>query len=546
MASEGIEVFSGRHLSIEVTDNVALDWRATGRPMDDPPRSPSKPQCTISPPPGTDNKGRASPMVSLHDLLEHLEVLSVEGPRDRHFMHVTRDSRTVTTDSLFVAIPGAKVDGHDFVPRLQPAIAIVERPVSASPQTTVIRVANTKRALAIAAAVLHGFPGRALRMIGVTGTNGKTTVTTLIEEALHHEGVSVGRIGTTGNSINLVVRETAFTTPEAPELQALLAQMRDAGCTAVAMEASSIGIAQHRVSAIDFHTAVFTNLTQDHLDFHGTMEAYIQAKARLFRELLRAPGGPPRAILCRDDPLHLAMHAPPDCWTYGFSPQADLRVKEMTLGLSGTEVTLDTPDGVIQIRSPLVGRHNVLNLMAAYAVLRTMGVAPDRAALAIGAGRGAPGRLEQIADPLGRLVLVDYAHSDDALANVLPTVRELIDGSLWLIFGCGGDRDRGKRPKMGAIASQLADHVVLTTDNPRNEDPQKIVDDILMGIPSREAIHIELDREMAIRWALERAAPGDAVLIAGKGHETYQEVAGVRHAFDDREVVRRISSSQAT
>jgi UDP-N-acetylmuramoyl-L-alanyl-D-glutamate--2,6-diaminopimelate ligase len=478
----------------------------------------------------------------LRDLLDPLEDLdlvhSVTGSLDRLVHHVTRDSREVGSGSVFAAIVGANVDGHAFVPQLQAAVALVERPVQAQPGTTVIQVRSTRQALAWCASALHHFPGRAMRVIGVTGTNGKTTTTTVIEEALHREGVMVGRIGTTGNAIALSPRPTSFTTPEAPQLQALLAEMREAGCQAVAMEASSVGLAQHRVDGIPFHVGVFTNFTRDHLLEHGTMEAYHAAKERLFRELLRPAGGPPRSILCADDPEHLHMGAPADRWTYGFSEGADLRIVKMTLGLGGTHLVLHTPDGVVEMHSPLVGRHNALNLTAAYGVLRTLDLPSERAAAAVGSVLGVPGRLERVQDPAGRLVLVDYAHTDDALLNVLPTVRELTRGTLWVLFGCGGDRDRGKRPKMGEVAHRLADRVVITSDNPRSEDPTRIVDEILAGIADRSAVHVELDRETAIRWVLQQAQPGDAVLLAGKGHETYQEIAGVRRPFDDREVAR--------
>jgi UDP-N-acetylmuramoyl-L-alanyl-D-glutamate--2,6-diaminopimelate ligase len=405
---------------------------------------------------------------------------------------------------------------------------------------TKIVVPSAKHALAELSAALYDFPGRAMQVVAVTGTNGKTTVTTVVADALGAVGVRAGRIGTTGIAIGGEPRPAAFTTPESPDLQAMLAEMRDAGCTAVAIEASSHGLAQHRVDGIPFAVAVFTNLTRDHLDFHGTMDAYRAAKARLFRELLRPPGGAPRAVLCADDPAHDAMGAPPDRWTYGFSPTADLHLDRVALGAAGTEIRLRTPDGAVDIASALVGRHNALNLAAAWGVLRCLGVAPDDAARAVGQVAGVPGRLERVADPAGRLVLVDYAHSDDALANVLPTVRELARGRVFVVFGCGGDRDRGKRPKMAAVAAAHADVVVVTTDNPRSEEPRVIADEILAGIPAGTATHVELDRETAIRWAIANARPGDAVLLAGKGHETYQEVHGVRRPFDDRAVARRI------
>lgn len=478
--------------------------------------------------------------VSLRTLVEHLAVVSVRGTTDRLVDHVTRDSREVGRSSVFVAVPGAKIDGHSFAAEVDAAAVVVERDVIPKAGTTVIQVRSSKAALAEIAAALHGFPSRALQVVGITGTNGKTTTATVIDEALRHLGVKVGRIGTTGNFVDGALRPTRFTTPEAPEVQALLAEMRDAGCTVVAMEVTSIGLHQRRVDGTVFTVAVFTNLTRDHLDFHGTMDRYRESKARLFRELLRPAGGAPRAIVWGDDPAHAEIGAPSDTWTYGFGEDADLRIVALTLETTGTAISLDTPDGPITIRSPLVGRHNALNLTAAYGVLRCLGWAAEPAAHAIGEVRGVPGRLERVADPAGgRLVLVDYAHTDDALANVLPTVRELITGTLWVVFGCGGDRDRGKRPKMGALARRLADRVVITSDNPRSEDPRLIADEVLAGIADRRGVHVELDREAAIGWVLGQAARGDGVLIAGKGHETTQEIAGEKRPFDDREVAGR-------
>jgi UDP-N-acetylmuramoyl-L-alanyl-D-glutamate--2,6-diaminopimelate ligase len=478
----------------------------------------------------------------LDSLVPHLTGARAVGVREVLVDHVTRDSRDLGPTSVFVAIPGTNVDGHAFVPSVHAAAAVVERD-DVEPRAGVAKIVvpSTKRALAELAAALYGFPGRAMQVVGVTGTNGKTTTTTVIEEALRALGVRAGRIGTTGISIDGVLRPGSFTTPEAPQLQEVLAEMRAAGCAVVAMEVSSHGLAQHRVDGIPYAVGVFTNLTRDHLDFHGTMEAYRDAKARLFDELLRPPGGMPRALLFADDPAHTGMRAPSDRWTYGFAEGADLRIEEASLGLAGTRIRLRTPDGPVAIESPLVGRHNALNLVGAFGVLRCLGVAPDDAARAVGAVQGVPGRLERVPDPKGgRLVLVDYAHSDDALANVLPTVRELTKGRLWVVFGCGGDRDRGKRPKMGAVVAAHADVTVVTSDNPRSEDPRAIIDEILAGIPAGATVHVEVDRETAIRWALTRAERGDAALLAGKGHETYQEVHGVRRPFDDRAVARSV------
>lgn len=492
-------------------------------------------------PASTPSRTRVAP-VTVGALVARLDAVDVRADADalaRRVDGVTRDSREVGPTTAFVAVTGARVDGHAFAAEVDAAVVVVEREVEVRPGAALVRVRSTKRALAQIAAAVHGDPGHSLAVVGVTGTNGKTTVTTLIEQACIALGVHVGRIGTTGNAIDGVARAAGFTTPEAPELQALLAEMRDEGCRVVAMEASSIGLAQHRVDGIPFAVAVFTNLTQDHLDFHGTMAEYQRAKARLFSELLRPAGGAPRAVVNADDPASGSIDAPADRWTFGFAPGADVHVASSTLDAHGTALVLRTPDGEQVVRSALVGRHNASNLAAAWAALRCLGEDPARITVALGAAAGAPGRLERVPDPVGgRLVLVDYAHSDDALANVIPTVRDLVDGTVWLVFGCGGDRDRAKRPKMGAVARRLADRIVVTSDNPRSEDPARIVDDILAGIDDRSGVHVELDREAAIRWALARAARGDAVLLAGKGHETYQEVAGERRSFDDRVVAR--------
>nr|MBA2320812.1 UDP-N-acetylmuramoyl-L-alanyl-D-glutamate--2,6-diaminopimelate ligase [Deltaproteobacteria bacterium] len=298
----------------------------------------------------------------LRSALPRLSPLLVLGDAAVEVQAVTRDSRQAGPGVVFVAVKGAKVDGHDLVPGLDCAAVIAEQPVKTD--VPVVLVRDAKAALATMAAMLHGDPGAAMKMVGVTGTNGKTTVTTLLDGALRRAGVRSGRIGTTGNAIDGVLRPTSFTTPEAPELQALLAEMRDAGCAAVAMEVSSIGLAQRRVEAIPFHLGVFTNFTQDHLDFHGTMDEYAEAKARLFRALLRPAGGMPRALLCADDPGWRRMDPPADRWTYGFGP-ADLRAVETRITPLGTRLRVETPLGPADLHSRLVGRHNAANLLAA-------------------------------------------------------------------------------------------------------------------------------------------------------------------------------------
>lgn len=475
--------------------------------------------------------------MNLAALLGHVPALDVQGPTDRSVHRVTRDSREASADCVFVAIRGATVDGHDLVEGVEAAAVVVERPVEAHRSATVIRVASTHAALAQIAAALHGYPGRALQVVGVTGTNGKTTLTTLVHTALQATGRAAGRIGTAGHAIGAEELPARFTTPEAPVVQGLLARMRDAGVGPVAMEVSSIGLAQRRVDGIDFHLGVFTNLSRDHLDFHGDMEAYLAAKRRLFTELLRPVGGGPRALLCADDPAWPRLGAPSDRWLYGFDEAADVAVTDARLGREGMSLSVRTPAGEGTLSSRLLGRHNAQNLAGALGALLCLGVPLDEACAALGRVAGVPGRLEIVPDARGRLVVVDYAHSDDALAHALDTVRAVTAGAVWVVFGCGGDRDRTKRPIMGRVAHARADRVVVTSDNPRSEDPDAIIADIVAGLDPSGVI-VEPDRAAAIGLALAQAAPGDTVLIAGKGHETYQEIAGVRHPFDDRAVAR--------
>jgi UDP-N-acetylmuramyl-tripeptide synthetase len=483
--------------------------------------------------------------MQLRSLLEHLEVRRVQGDLDRVVRSVTRDTRELVDDGVFVAICGARVDGHELVDRAAHAAAIVvQRPVAAPGGPTVVEVADTKRALAALAAAYHGHPGAAMKVVGVTGTNGKTTVTTLVEEALREAGVAAGRIGTTGTSMGGEPMPSPLTTPEAPYLQSVLARMRDSGTSVVAMEASSVGLAQHRVDGIAFHLGVFTNLSRDHLDFHADMDAYRLAKARLFAELLRAVGGPPRALLCGDDPARDAVMAPPDRWLYGFSRECDLRVTELECTDAGLRFTLRTPAGTGKVHSPLVGRFNAQNLAAAVGCCLAVGLGLPEATGAVSAVQGVSGRLEPVENDRGLLVLVDYAHTPDALASSLRAVHAVARGEVWVVFGCGGNRDPGKRPEMGRAAEEGADRVVVTSDNPRSEDPLSIVEAILSGMETAPA-HVDPNRGAAIAWVLHRAAPGDAVLIAGKGHETYQEVGGAKHPFDDREVARNVLRSLA-
>ena len=475
--------------------------------------------------------------MKLSTLLASVPVVRVDGPTDRLVSHVTRDSRDVRPGAVFVAIAGAAFDGHSAVSGLDHASAVVvSRPVTVPDGVTVVHVDNGRAAFAALCAAWHGYPGRDIRVIGVTGTNGKTTTTTLVDEALRAIGRSSGRIGTTGVVLNGAPYPSALTTPGAEDLQAILGQARDKGIASVAMEVSSIGLDQHRVDGVPYHTAVFTNLSRDHLDYHGTMEAYAASKARLFEQLLRAVGGWPRALLFEGDPSRDAMNAPPDHWTYG-TDRANLRLESVEATGHGMTLQVGTPVGTVRIDSALVGGHNAQNLVAALGCLLTLDVPADEAAHGLAQVSGVAGRFETVANPGGALLLVDYAHTPDALRAALQAVRAVVPGRVLCVFGCGGDRDRGKRPQMGQVADEGADVVIVTSDNPRTEAPQQIVDDILQGVSNPGFVHV--DREQAIAWAVSEARAGDAVLVAGKGHETYQDIGGERIDFDDRAALRR-------
>jgi UDP-N-acetylmuramoyl-L-alanyl-D-glutamate--2,6-diaminopimelate ligase len=382
--------------------------------------------------------------------------------------------------------------------------------------------------------------------VGVTGTNGKTTTTYLIDAALRAAGKTVGLLGTVQYRIGDRLAEAVRTTPEASDLQALFKEMVDAGCRHAVLEVSSHSLELKRVHGCAFKVAVFTNLTRDHLDFHGDMETYFQAKRKLFSDYLRPDG---RAVVNADDDrspdLVAASRAP--VWTYGIERPADFKAEAITLSLEGTAFRITSPVGAFEVKSPLVGRFNVQNLLAAFAAAVALGVDVPTALRGLSSVPGVPGRLERVPGAPGITVIVDYAHTDDALKNLLETVRELQPSRLITVFGCGGDRDRTKRPLMGAVASRLSDVVIVTSDNPRSEPPEAILEEIQRGMNGgrKAERHAIVDRREAIARALEMARPGDAVVIAGKGHETYQVLRDRTIPFDDRQVARDVLSRLA-
>jgi UDP-N-acetylmuramoyl-L-alanyl-D-glutamate--2,6-diaminopimelate ligase len=453
----------------------------------------------------------------------------------------THDSRQVAPGSLFCAVPGSSQDGHDHAPGAVAAGAsalLVERWLDVGvPQ---LRVPSVRAAMGPAAAAIHDRPSEHLTVVGITGTNGKTTTAYLLEAAFGAAGWGTGTIGTVETRIHGEAQPGVRTTPEGTDLQRLLARMRTRGVDAVGMEVSSHGLELRRVDGTRFAVAVFTNLSQDHLDFHGTMESYFAAKQRLF-----SPDLAQRGIVCVDDDwgVTLATRSPIPVVTFGDRDGADHRIRSVTTGLAGSTAVLDGPDGEVAVRTRLVGAYNVRNAIGAYLAAVTVGIDPATAAVGVAACPGVPGRLERVDRGQPFAVLVDYAHTPDALEHVLEATRPLVQdgGRLHLLIGCGGDRDVGKRPLMGAVAAR-ADRAVLTSDNPRSEDPAAILDAMAQGAddavragaPAR--IITEVDRRRAIRDTIADARPGDVVVIAGKGHETGQTFAERTVAFDDREV----------
>ena len=455
---------------------------------------------------------------------------------------VTHDSRRAGPGVLFVAIRGLETDGNRFVgaARKKGAVAVCsEEPPP--PDAAWIQVKDAREALALLSAAVLGNPASSLDLVGVTGTNGKTTTTYLIDAALRAAGETVGLVGTVEYRIGGRLIEATRTTPEASDLQDLFRQMVDAGCRRAVLEVSSHSLALKRVHGCRFKVAVFTNLTRDHLDFHGDMDAYFAAKRLLFDTLLREDG---HAVVNRDDDRaeDLVRASRGKVWTYSLSQPADLTVEALTLSLDTTHVRVRTPVGPLEIRTPLIGRFNVENLLAALGAGLALGIPEEALVRGLGSLRGVPGRLERVVAGQDFTVIVDYAHTDDALKNLLETVRELRPRRLITVFGCGGDRDRTKRPLMGAVASRLSDVVIVTSDNPRSEPPEAILDEIRRGIPqSRSAdVHPIVDRREAIAKALEMGCSGDVVVIAGKGHEAYQQTRDRAVPFDDRQVARDI------
>ncbi len=461
---------------------------------------------------------------------------------------IQHDSRQVEKGDLFCAIPGFRTDGHLYCSEALSrgaAAFLVEREEALPHGAAGIVVDNARLALAVCADVFYGHPSGRLWMVGVTGTNGKTTTTHLVRAVLEGSDVPCGLTGTLHTLIGAETFRVIRTTPEAPDLQRILRHMADRGMRAAVMEVSSHALALARVNGVDYDVGVFTNLTQDHLDFHKDFESYFRAKALLFERLGDGlKKGPRAAILNADDPYveRLKAVTPVPILTYGLNAGADIRAGQLQITSRGVQFLATFPSGVQQpVSFGMPGRFNVLNALAAMAVGHVYGLAPDTMAEALARYQGVPGRFERIDEGQPYSVIVDYAHTPDGLANALSTAREFAIGKIGVVFGAGGDRDRGKRPLMGEVAGKFSDWTVLTADNPRSEDPVDIIHEIEEGIQAVGGRwQVELDRERAIKLALSQAQPGDVVLIVGKGHETYQIYRDGTIHFDDREVARQV------
>jgi UDP-N-acetylmuramoyl-L-alanyl-D-glutamate--2,6-diaminopimelate ligase len=487
----------------------------------------------------------------LHTLLRGLDpTLNLDGVPNCAITSVHEDSRRVSRSSLFVARPGSKSDGARYAAdaAARGAVAVLTQDRIAGCVLPQILVSDAAASGSVVANLFHDQPSHKIKVLGVTGTNGKTTTTYLLRHILARAKHKCGVIGTVEIDDGHIRREADMTTPSAVDVARLLADMRDNGCKSAAIEVSSHALDQGRCAGVRFAGAGFTNLTGDHLDYHKTEESYAAAKARLFESL-------------EEDAVAVANAASP--WTqrmlrdcdarltrFGFNDDADYRARDYKITPEGTHFILHTPDGDAEVHMTLVGRHNIENaLLAAGLACEVFGLSVHQVAAALRDATGAPGRLQPVRCGQPFAVLIDYAHSDDALQNVLSALRPLCKGKLRVLFGCGGDRDATKRPRMARVAQELADVVYVTSDNPRTENPQSIIDQIRAGLTTNNGrgsgIHEHLDRREAIEQILNDARPGDVVLLAGKGHENYQIIGTEKRHFDDAEEAARVLQSRA-
>ena len=472
--------------------------------------------------------------MKLRDLLKDIPFTYTAVDLDIDIREVRYDSRAVQPGDLFVAVRGFATDGHAYIGMALKKGAVAVVCEQAGKGIPAVIVPNARAALADIAGNRFDHPSRKLTMVGVTGTNGKTTTTTLIKHILEAEGHKVGLIGTNQNMIGDEVIPTERTTPESYELQALFARMAEAGCTHCVMEVSSHSLVLDRVRGVRFAVGAFTNLTQDHLDFHKTMEAYREAKAKLFTIS-------DKGVVNLDDPVADKMLADATCPCLTFSADkdaADLSAKNIELGASGVSFVAATRYAIARVSLGIPGHFSVENALAALGVCVALGVPLEHAARALGTAHGVKGRAEVVPTDTDYTVLIDYAHAPDGVSNILRTVRGFAKGRVIALFGCGGDRDRTKRPIMGHLAAELSDYCIVTSDNPRTEQPEAIIEDIVAGMKDAKVpVDVICDRRAAIYHALDIAQKDDVIVLMGKGHETYQEIDHVKHHMDEREIV---------
>jgi UDP-N-acetylmuramoyl-L-alanyl-D-glutamate--2,6-diaminopimelate ligase len=495
--------------------------------------------------------------MTLKKLLQGCDFVTPSLPPEREITHVAYDSRKVDKGCLFIAIKGEKFDGHDFNSEAvrKGAIAVVGEKDINDMESTYIRVKDSRKTLACITHNFYGMPSEHLTLIGITGTNGKTTTTYILKSILECWGKTVGLIGTIHYMIKKRVYPAPHTTPESLEFHGLLKNMLSSDCTYVISEVSSHALEQHRVDRALFKVAVFTNLTRDHLDFHKTMENYFRAKERLFRELLSKDG---TSVINFDDPYGrrlvmelgsaLGEHEPEAkrMLTYGLGEGADIVAREIHASSEGVKFKISFRSRTYDISSPLIGLPNVYNIMSAAGASISMGIPWQVILDGISKTGSIRGRFEKVDVGQNFLCIIDYAHTEDAIERLILTAREFIKDSpgsmqprIITVFGCGGDRDRGKRPRMGAVATRLSDFVILTSDNPRSEDPSDIILETESGAVKNNYIK-EPDRREAIRKAVNLAREKDIILVAGKGHEEYQEIKGIRYPFNDREILEEV------
>ncbi|TEB18003.1 UDP-N-acetylmuramoyl-L-alanyl-D-glutamate--L-lysine ligase [Pelotomaculum sp. FP] len=478
------------------------------------------------------------------ELLKSVEVHAADGPQNTVLTGITYDSRKVEPGFLFVAVQGFKHDGAEYIPQAveKGAVAVVaQKAVTVPPNVAWALVADSRQALALMSASFYGNPSTNMRMVGVTGTNGKTTTTNLIASVLDEAGRKTGLVGTIHNRIGARKLVVSHTTPESTDLQELLHEMATEQVSDCVMEVSSHALALHRVDGCEFDTAVFTNLTQDHLDFHPDMQSYLEAKQALFRKL--AEPGAKRgkcAVVNADDAYAgsiIEAAAGVEVYTYGIKTSADVRAEDIDVSARGVSFTVTGKWGRCHLGLRITGLFNVYNTLAAFTACAAMGIPVEVIKKALEGMPGVPGRFELVDAGQDFAVIVDYAHTPDGLENVLKTAREITTGKLITVFGCGGDRDRTKRPLMGRIAAGYSDYVLVTSDNPRTEAPLDIIRDIKKGlepVAENNSYTVEPDRRRAIQLAVRMAQKGDVVVIAGKGHEDYQIIGTQKYPFDDR------------